>query len=53
MLAAIVGGIVMLAAVRRNRDRVAAPMFRLHLFRIRAFTAGNIATLLAALAAAG
>ena len=33
--------------------RVAEPMFHLDLFRIRAFTAGNIAGLLASLAAAG
>ena len=34
-------------------SRVAEPMFRLALFRIRAFTAGNIASLLAPWAVAG
>ena len=33
--------------------RVAEPMFRLSLFRIRAFTAGNIASLLAAMGRGG
>ena len=44
---------MLLAAFVRIERRVAEPMFRLELFRIRAFTAGNIATLLAAMGRGG
>ncbi len=53
VLAAIVGGIVILALFVMIERRVEAPMFRLPLFKIRAFTAGNIASLLAALSRGG
>ena len=47
------GGILMLVAFGVIESRVSAPMFRLDLFRLRAFTAGNVASLLAALARGG
>ncbi len=53
VLAAIIGGIVVLGAFVAIERRVADPMFHLDLFRIRAFTAGNIAALLAALGRGG
>jgi MFS family permease len=53
VLAAIVGGIVTLALFGWIERRVPDPMFRLPLFGIRAFAAGNIANLLAALGRGG
>jgi MFS family permease len=53
VLAAIAGGIVLLVLFTWVETRVPQPMFRLGLFRIRAFTAGNIAGLLAALGRGG
>jgi len=53
VLAAIFGGIAVLVLFAWVETRVAAPMFRLGLFRVRAFTAGNIAGLLAALGRGG
>jgi MFS family permease len=53
VLAAIFGGLVVLAAFVVIEHRVTDPMFHLELFRIRAFTAGNIASLLAALGRGG
>jgi MFS family permease len=53
VLAAIIGGIVVLGAFVAIERRVADPMFHLELFKIRAFTAGNIASLLAALGRGG
>ncbi|HET8528305.1 MAG TPA: MFS transporter [Gaiellaceae bacterium] len=47
------GGLALLAAFVVIERRVAHPMFRLDLFRIRAFTAGNLATLLAAVGRGG
>ncbi len=49
----LVVGLVLLAAFVVIERRVAEPMFELSLFRIRAFTAGNIATFLAALGRGG
>ena len=46
-------GIVLLIAFVVIESRVAEPMIRLSLFRIRAFSAGNTATLAAALAQGG
>ena len=43
VLAAIFGGIVILVLFTWVETKVPQPMFRLSLFRIRAFTAGNIA----------
>src|SRR5271167_303801 len=53
VLGLIGGGLVLLAVFAVIETRVAQPMFRLGLFRIRAFTAGNIANLLAALGRGG
>jgi hypothetical protein len=53
VLAAIFGGIAVLVLFAWVETRVAAPMFRLGPFRVRAFTAGNIAGLLAALGRGG
>ncbi|NMH99547.1 MFS transporter [Pseudonocardia acidicola] len=53
VLTLIVGGIVVLGAFAVIETRVAEPMFHLSLFRIRAFTAGNLANLLAALGRGG
>src|SRR6185295_3138016 len=49
----IAGGLVLLAAFVAIERRVAEPMFNLALFRIRAFTAGCVATLLAAIGRGG
>jgi MFS family permease len=53
VLACIVGGIAVLAVFAWIETRVPEPMFHLSLFRLRAFTAGNIASLLAALGRGG
>ena len=53
VIAALAGGAAVLAGFVAIERRVSAPMFRLPLFRIRAFTAGNIAALLSALARGG
>ena len=47
------GGVVMLIIFSIIETKVAHPMFRLNLFRIRAFAAGNIASLLASLGRGG
>ncbi|MCX4095506.1 MFS transporter [Nocardia sp. alder85J] len=46
VLAALIGGAAMLIVFRVVETRVAEPMFRLALFRVRAFAAGNLAALL-------
>ncbi|MGD9986011.1 MFS transporter [Pseudonocardia sp.] len=53
VLTLVVGGIAVLALFAWIETRVPDPMFRLSLFRIRAFTAGNVASLLAALGRGG
>jgi MFS family permease len=53
VLACMGGGLVLLAIFAVIETRIEDPMFRLGLFRIRAFTAGNIATLLASLGRGG
>jgi MFS family permease len=53
VLAGIVGGIAVLVLFSWVETKVPQPMFRLNLFKIRAFTAGNIAALLAALGRGG
>jgi MFS family permease len=53
VLAGIIGGIAILVLFAVVETRVPAPMFRLGLFKIRAFTAGNIAGLLGALGRGG
>ncbi len=53
VIAGIVAGIVFLLVFALIETKVADPMFRLGLFRIRAFAAGNIASLLASLSRGG
>ncbi|HET7072451.1 MAG TPA: MFS transporter, partial [Nocardioides sp.] len=53
VLASMVGGLVLLAAFCVIETRVEHPMFHLDLFRIRAFTYGNLASLLAGLGRGG
>jgi MFS family permease len=53
VLAGIAGGIAVLVLFSWVETKVPQPMFRLNLFKIRAFTAGNIAALLAALGRGG
>jgi len=53
VLAAIIGGVTLLAVFAVVERRVAEPMFDLSLFRIRAFAAGCVATLLAAIGRGG
>jgi MFS family permease len=53
VLGGIGGGIALLGAFCVIETRVTAPMFRLGLFRIRAFAAGNLAALLTAVARGG
>src|SRR3954467_15276838 len=49
VLTTLIGGLIVLAIFCVIERRVAEPMFHLELFRIRAFAAGNLATLLAAM----
>ena len=53
VLSTLLGGIAVLVAFCVIETRVAEPMFHLDLFRIRAFAAGNIAMLLAAMGRGG
>ena len=53
VLGLIIGGLAVLAIFCIIETRVAEPMFRLALFRIRPFTAGNMASLLASLGRGG
>jgi MFS family permease len=53
VLGTIFGGLVLLAVFAGIEITTEDPMFRLHLFRIRAFTAGNVASLLSALGRGG
>ncbi len=53
VIGAIVGGAALLVAFILIERRVAAPMFNLELFRIRAFSAGNLAGLLSAIGLGG
>jgi MFS family permease len=53
VLSMFAGGIVLLIAFCFIEQYVKEPMFRLNLFRIRAFTAGNLAGLCSALARGG
>jgi MFS family permease len=53
VLAELIGGVVVLILFGVIETRVAHPMFRLTLFRIRAFTAGNVASFLASLSRGG
>jgi MFS family permease len=49
----LAGGVLMLGAFVLIESKVAEPMFQLSLFRIRAFTAGNVAGLTVAIARGG
>jgi MFS family permease len=53
VLAGLIGGVALLVAFCVTEFRVKAPMFDLKLLRIRAFAAGNAATLLASIARGG
>ncbi len=53
VLALVATGIVLLAIFATIESKIAEPMFQLNLFRIRAFTAGNIAGLAASIARGG
>jgi MFS family permease len=53
VLGLIIGGLALLAIFCVIETRVAEPMFNLALFRIRAFTAGNMASLLSSLGRGG
>ncbi len=53
VLSGLIGGAVLLLAFCVIESRVAEPMFRLSLFRVRAFAAGNLAALLTAIARGG
>jgi MFS family permease len=53
VLTCVIGGVVVLVAFAVIESRVANPLFTLSLFRIRAFTLGNIAILLSSLGRGG
>jgi EmrB/QacA subfamily drug resistance transporter len=53
VLTCLIGGVLVLAAFVVIETRVATPLFALGLFRIRAFTLGNLASFLAALGRGG
>ena len=53
VLAALIGGIAVLVIFLIIELKVAEPLFRLSLFRIRTFSAGNVASLLTALGRGG
>jgi MFS family permease len=53
VLTTLIGGVAVLAVFCLIEVRVEEPMFHLELFRIRAFAAGNLASLLAAMGRGG
>ena len=53
VLSCLIGGVVVLAVFCVVETRVADPMFHIDLFRIRAFSAGNLASLLSGLGRGG
>jgi MFS family permease len=53
VIAALAGGVALLVAFCVIETLVAEPMFHIDLFRIRAFSAGNLASLLAAMGRGG
>jgi MFS family permease len=53
VLAGLIGGVALLVVFGVIESRIAEPMFQLSLFRIRAFTAGNLAGLLVSIARGG
>jgi MFS family permease len=53
VLTALIGGVIVLAVFCVIETRVAEPMFHISLFKIRAFTFGNLASLLSSLGRGG
>ena len=53
VLSGMIGGAVLLAAFGIIETKIPAPMFRMGLFRIRAFAAGNAASLMSSMARGG
>jgi MFS family permease len=53
VLGCLSGGVALLAAFALTEQRVADPMFRLSLFKIRAFTAGSLSSFLASIGRGG
>src|SRR5439155_22478651 len=53
VLSALFGGLALLVIFVYVETKVAEPLFRISLFRIRAFTAGNIASLMLAMGRGG
>jgi len=53
ILAGLIGGVVMLIAFCVYETKIAEPMFQMGLFKIRAFAAGNLASLLGSIARGG
>jgi MFS family permease len=53
VLSLVIGGLVVLAIFCVIETKIAEPMFRLSLFKIRPFTAGNLASLLSGLGRGG
>ncbi|MCW2783143.1 MAG: major facilitator superfamily 1 [Marmoricola sp.] len=53
VIAGLGGGLLLLVAFCAVENKVAEPMFRLGLFRVRAFAAGNLAALLTSVARGG
>jgi MFS family permease len=53
VVAALVAGVVLLVVFGFVENRVSDPMFNMHLFKIRAFSAGNLAGLLASMGRGG
>jgi MFS family permease len=53
VLTELIGGVILFAAFILIETKVAAPMIQLSLFRIRAYTAGNIASLASSIARGG
>jgi len=53
IIGGLVGGVVMLVAFCVYETKIAEPMFQMSLFKIRAFAAGNLASLLGSIARGG
>ena len=53
VLTALFGGLALLVIFAYIETKVAEPLFRISLFKIRAFTAGNIASLMLAMGRGG
>jgi MFS family permease len=53
VLAGLIGGVVLLVAFCIIETKIPEPMFRMNLFRIRAFAAGNAASLMGSIARGG